>query len=174
MKLLLKLSLVLLVVTLISCGTDYSDQKADSEFQFEQYITNSGIQDSFKLESGLYFISREEGDGKMPESGDNVLIEYRVYTLDSTYIVDNEVSTNKYQFTLYSSTVLSSSNYSIPYGMVGLHEGLTYMKEGGKATMIIPFDLAFNQYVVDNLPRFMNFRVEVNLINITEVPSIPE
>ncbi|MFB6340718.1 FKBP-type peptidyl-prolyl cis-trans isomerase [Saccharicrinis sp. FJH62] len=172
MKLFLKLSLVLLVVTLISCGTDYSAEKADSEMQFDEYIKDAGIPDSDRLESGLYFISKEEGDGKMPVSGDEVLIEYRVYTLDSTYIQDNEASADKYQFTLYGSSELSS--YAIPYGMVGLHEGLTHMREGGKATMIIPNDLAFAHRVVDNLPRFMNFRMEVNLINITEVPSIPE
>ncbi|MFB6317358.1 FKBP-type peptidyl-prolyl cis-trans isomerase [Saccharicrinis sp. FJH54] len=169
MKLLLKLSFLLLVVTLISCGTDYSAEKADSEMQFDEYIKAAGIPESDKLESGLYLIPREEGDGKMPESGDKVIIEYRVYTLDSMYIQDNELSANKFEFTLYGSNELASSNYSIPYGMVGLHEGLTHMKEGGKATMIIPFNLAFNQYVVDNLPRYMNFRVEVQLINISEV-----
>ena len=167
MKIFLRLSLVLLVITLISCGTDYSGEKADSELQFQEYIAEAGIPDSFRLESGLYFIPREEGDGRTPKSGDDVLIEYRVYTLDSMYLQDNESSIYKYGFTLYGSTELSS--YSIPEGMVGLHEGLTHMREGGKATMIIPNDLAFAHRVVDNLPRYMNFRVEVHLINVTEV-----
>lgn len=154
-----------MVVLLLACGEDFSDDRAASELQFEEYIADAGIADSYKLESGVYFIPRVEGEGKMPESGDEIIIEYRVYTLDSMYIQDNESTTPKQEFTLNGSVL---NNQTIPYGMEGLHEGLALMKEGAQATMIVPFDLAFAHYQVNNLPRFMNYRLEVKLINIKE------
>lgn len=165
MKLFAKLSILFFAVLLFACGENFDDDREASKLKFDEYIKEAGIAESYMLESGMYFIPRSEGSGVMPEAGDEVVIEYRVYTLDSTYIQDNEATAFKYAFTLYGTDINSQT---IPYGMQGLHEGLELMKGGSVATMIIPNDLAFAHREVNNLPRFINYRLEVTLLSVNE------
>lgn len=166
MKLLLKTLLLLLVVALVACGEDYSDEKKAAQVEFDNYISKAGIDESFKLESGIYLISHINGDGDFPNVGDELVISYSIYNLDSILIAENLDRTNKQSIPLMDNSLLSG--FSLPYAIRGLHEGLLKMREGETATIIIPFSLALEHRTEAGIPRFSSFRYEVKLINIDE------
>lgn len=158
------------IIVLASCGEDFSDERDKARLDFENYVLNAGIHDSLMKESGVYYIKRIEGDGKIPTSGDEVLIEYTVYSIDSTFAGSNTTVINKTPFPLFDNNYLTSN--VIPFGMRGMHEALSYMREGEVATVLVPFEQAFEHREVSGFPRFSSWRIELKLILFYE--NIPE
>jgi FKBP-type peptidyl-prolyl cis-trans isomerase len=97
--------------------------------QIEAYITEKEIE-AIKTGTGLrYFIYERGEDGVKAEDGKKAVISYEVTLLDGTkcYSTDEHPE----EFTIGSDIAES-----------GLHEGITYMREGDKAIIIIPSHLA--------------------------------
>ncbi|MQY78083.1 MAG: hypothetical protein GH151_02640 [Bacteroidetes bacterium] len=95
--------------------------------------------------SGLYYIEEEEGTGIQPVEGDTCIVNYIAQTIYGRVFETNIEDTASY-YGIYQ--------YNFPYTpveivlgaenvMEGWSEGLSYMKEGGKATLIIPYKLTF-------------------------------
>lgn len=80
--------------------------------------------------SGLVYHSLVEGAGKSPTLSSTVEVHYHGTLSDGT---------------VFDSSVERGQTISFPLGNViaGWQEGLQLMKEGGKATLIIPSDLAY-------------------------------
>jgi len=93
--------------------------------------------------SGLYYIEEEEGTGVQPIEGDTVSINYIAYTIHGYIIVTNILEVAN-QYNMWQSNVTYE-----PFEFIlgsqeiweGLNEGISYMKEGGKAKLIIPYRL---------------------------------
>ena len=168
MKLLFKTLLLLLVVALVACGEDYSDEKKAAQLEFDDYISQLGIDESFHLESGVYLIPRVDGTGALPKAGDELVVSFSIYELDSTFVTSNINVTNKQEIILMDNSFLTG--YELPIAVRGLHEGLLKMREGETATLIIPFSLALEHRKSSTygLPRFSSLRYELTLINIDE------
>jgi len=83
-----------------------------------------------ETESGLHYLIYNPGKGEKAEPGMKAMIEYSISLLDGTV--------------LYSSKEIGPKPFHIEKDNVeqGLHEGVTYMRVGDKAKIIVPFYLA--------------------------------
>lgn len=116
--------------------------------------TNSG--EGVTTASGLQYIVVQEGTGPAPQAGEIVSVHYKG--------------------TLQDGTVFDSSydrgepiTFPLGQGMVipGWDEGIALMKKGGKATLIIPPDLAYGeQGAGSDIPPNATLTFEVELVDI--------
>lgn len=110
--------------------------------------------DAVKTDSGLVYYSMTEGEGKQPEVSNTVEVHYHGTLVDGT---------------VFDSSVDRGQTISFPLGGVikGWQEGLAMMKEGGKATLIIPSDLAYGDAGSgDTIPPGATLKFEVELFKV--------
>ena len=159
---------VLTAVLFSSCATDYTKDREQAQADFDKYILDNAIPDSFKLRSGsgVYVIPIAKGRGNMPKAGETVSIRYSVWYIDSTFVYDNYTNINPTDIKLFDQNYLSQ--YVFPVSMPGLHEGLMHIREGGKATILIPSKQAFDHRKVAGIDRFSSFIVRVEITNLDE------
>ncbi len=119
----------------------------------EQYILENNITTEAK-ESGLYYIETEAGTGLLPQQGDTVDVHYTGRLVDST-VFDTSVGGDPFSFAL-------GTGYVIP----GWDEGITYMKEGGKATLIIPSVLGYGSSGSGSIPPYSTLIFDVELVDV--------
>lgn len=143
-----------LIFTLImlapGCVKNDEDKRRDHELKvIQEYLKTNGITDESKTEGGIYFIGDTTGNTASPEEGDYVIISYVGRFLESMEIRETSYDSLKSQW----SAAGTYKNYlygpiMIPLGksITGINEGLSLMKEGGNATLIIPSDKAFYDY----------------------------
>jgi FKBP-type peptidyl-prolyl cis-trans isomerase len=53
----------------------------------------------------------------------------------------------------------------------GLEEGITYMKEGGKATLLIPSKLAYGTSGLYNIPGYTPLLFDIQLVKVIPGPG---
>ncbi len=122
--------------------------------EIASYIADNKIEVR-PTESGLYFIETTTGKGKTPVPGNEVSVHYKGTFLDGR-VFDTSIGKEPIVF---------------QYGMGGLipgfMEGISLMKEGGKATIIVPSNLAYgqgNQMIPPHTPLLF----ELELVTVTE------
>lgn len=97
----------------------------------QKYLAENGKKSAVKTtESGLQYEELTAGKGAMPTAQDTVKVHYRGTLIDGTEF-DSSYSRNE--------PVSFPLNGVIP----GWTEGLQLIKEGGKARLVIPADLAY-------------------------------
>ena len=125
-------------------GTDYEAAELD---QINDYLTSNNITIQPK-ESGLYYIEHTAGTGSSPEVGDSVSINY-IGKLLNGHIFRTNLEDVAKRFNLWS-IYDEYKPYTFIVGdttmLIGLSEGIPYMKEGGFASLLLPSKLAFNDY----------------------------
>lgn len=129
----------------------YSPDEEDE--LLEQYLLENNITTEDK-ESGLYYIETETGTGVQSQLGDTVDVHYTGRLIDST-IFDTSAGGDPFSFTLGTGYVIS-----------GWDEGITYMKEGGKATLIIPSELGYGSSGSGSIPPYSILIFDVELVDI--------
>lgn len=104
--------------------------KKDGEEFIESFLSCND--DATKTDSGLVFCPMVEGTGASPSATDVVEVHYHGTLTDGT---------------TFDSSVDRGQTISFPLNGVikGWTEGLQLMKEGGKATLICPPDLAYGE-----------------------------
>lgn len=110
--------------------------------------------EAIKTESGLVYYSMKEGEGKQPTASNSVEVHYHGTLVDGT---------------VFDSSVDRGQTITFPLGGVikGWQEGLAMMKEGGKATLIIPSDLAYGDAGSgDVIPPGATLKFEVELFKV--------
>jgi FKBP-type peptidyl-prolyl cis-trans isomerase len=122
----------------------------------EEFIANflDCNDEAVKTESGLVFYSMKEGEGKSPALSDTVEVHYHGTLTDGT---------------VFDSSVDRGQTISFPLGGVikGWQEGLAMMKEGGKATLVIPSELAYGDAGSgDTIPPGATLKFEVELFKV--------
>lgn len=100
--------------------------------QIQYYIESLGDTVHSLKPSGLYYVESLAGTGRTPVLTDTVRIKYKGMFLDRVVFDSNISSTTTLKFVLGKNEVIS-----------GLEEGVKYMKEGGKAKLVIPSGLAY-------------------------------
>jgi len=123
----------------------------------EEFIQNflDCNDDAKKTESGLVYCSMKEGTGKTPSASSTVEVHYHGTLTDGT---------------VFDSSVERGQTISFPLGGVikGWQEGLKLMKEGGKATLVIPSDLAYGDSGSgDVIPPGATLKFEVELFKVS-------
>jgi FKBP-type peptidyl-prolyl cis-trans isomerase len=124
--------------------------------QLQSYLNSLGDTVYVKKTSGLYFIETLAGTGRTPIDKDTVFLRYKTNYLDGRLLQSNLDSEEPFSFILGSGTVI-----------LGLDEGVRYMKNGGKAILITPSPLAYGPsgwypYIAGYTP----FRWQIELVDV--------
>lgn len=122
----------------------------------KDFITNflDCNEEAIQTDSGLVYYSMVEGTGAQPTIADTVEVHYHGTLIDGT---------------VFDSSVDRGQTISFPLGNVikGWQEGLAMMKEGGKATLVIPSDLAYGEAGTgDSIPGGATLKFEVELFKV--------
>lgn len=142
----------------IRSATEIDSEKTE---EIKSYMSSHNLT-AEPTESGLYYIETKAGKGNDLVAGDSVSILYT--------------------FKLANDTVFDSSDGKTPlYCIVGqmfpgLNEGLSKMKRGGKATLIMPYKIAFgdrfNPYIP--VPPFSTIVADIEVLpNIVRPQPAP-
>ena len=132
---------------------EYNDEQRGNEtVDIEKYLKENGI-DVKPTASGLYYIEREKGTGPAPKTGDKVKVWYTGKLLDGT-VFDASSNRNKaFEFPLGQGHVIK-----------GWDIGIAMMKQGGKATLVIPSNLGYGERGSgQRIPPFAPLVFEVEL-----------
>jgi len=122
----------------------------------QEYIDNflDCNEEAVKTDSGLIYYSMVEGAGAQPTTSNTVEVHYHGTLTDGT---------------VFDSSVDRGQTISFPLSGVirGWQEGLAMMKEGGKATLVIPSDLAYGDSGSgDTIPPGATLKFEVELFKV--------
>jgi FKBP-type peptidyl-prolyl cis-trans isomerase len=155
--------LLLLAVTLVlslgSCDPAKKYEKREKA-EIQNFISSNGDL-NFELQpSGLYYCEVLTGTGRTPIIHDSAYVFLKVKFLDETVYYTNEGK---------DTLVFPVAEGGLIYG---LDEGLTLMKEGGKASLLVPSSLAYgtsgNGY---GIPGYTPLLYEVQLVRVKPAPT---
>jgi len=122
----------LISAVLTSCKEKEEFTAEDERKMIESFLKENEI-DVEPTESGLYYIELIEGPGSSPVTGDSVDVYYTGYYL-SGRILDHNLYSDPLRVIIGEHGVIA-----------GMEEGLTYIKEGGEALLVIPSKLAYGE-----------------------------
>jgi FKBP-type peptidyl-prolyl cis-trans isomerase FkpA len=130
---------------------------------YEKVILHQFIQeeklDVNPLPSGIYFLNLKAGSGKKVEPGDTVTVHYEGRFLNGKF---------------FDSTIKRKQPFQFVYGtewqvVKGLEEAIGMMREGEKALIILPSELAFGNTGSSNnaIPPFTSLIFEVEILKVS-------
>lgn len=128
--------LFLLIFSFTSCSNETAieedveteiDYDLQNEISIQQYILDNNLTVE-KTDSGLYYSIEEPGTGIMPLPDSFVTVTYIMTNLNG--IVFDEIDN-------------PGASFNLKEVITGFREGLTLLKEGGSAKLIIPSKLAY-------------------------------
>jgi FKBP-type peptidyl-prolyl cis-trans isomerase len=144
--------LFLPVIIILIVGACKSKEEKELEL-IQEYLTKNNITTE-PTASGLYYIETKAGDGLQAEAGDVVTVDYTGKFIDGE-IFDSSIEYEPFSFTLGEGNVIK-----------GWDEGIAYMKENGKATLIIPSSLGYGSYDYSSIPAYSTLIFDVELIDV--------
>ncbi len=149
-----QISLVFLFAILFSsCSKDKKLQQEEQDL-LQQYLIDNNITTS-PTASGLYYIETLPGTGDLPTTGQTVTVHYTGTLIDGTKFDSSYDRGQPFPFNLGMGQVIK-----------GWDEGISYMKKDGKATLIIPSELAYGANGAGVIPPYSTLIFTVELINI--------
>lgn len=151
-SILLLLSAVVFVF-LQSCNPARKYEK-DEKNAINNYLSSNNTLNFEKKESGLYYLQVTEGTGVTPIAHDTAFIQYTVKFLDGT-VYDSNVGKADWEFPVGEG-----------YAISGIDEGVTYMKVGGKSTLLIPSSLGYGTTGYYTIPGYTPLLFEVTLTKV--------
>lgn len=148
MKLEAKL-ITLVITTLFFAGCETGDPYEKEKLAIKAYLLENNYTAEPKA-SGLYYIETKAGTGATPAYGKRVRVKYT-----GTYTDGTTFDSGTFDFTLGVGQVIE-----------GWDEGIGYMKEGGRAILIIPSDLAYGPDGQGDIPGYTPLVFSVELLDI--------
>jgi len=158
----MKYTLMLLVIAFFaSCSLEENnntpspfivdvDYDALNEQEITEYLANNNLK-AEKSESGLYYVIQEEGTGEQPDSSSNVTVTYKGY-LTSGRVFDEQAG--------------DGIDFNLQRLIPGFSEGITLLREGGKAKLIIPSRLAYRNSGVGSIPPGAVLIFDIGLVSV--------
>ncbi len=156
----LKSSKITLIAVFIMWGfsdcnkQETAQQKYDREQEtLQKYIADNHIT-TLPTYTGLYYIETPPaGTGEKASYGRIVSVFYEGRLLDGT--VFDSTDSIPFTFTVGISNVIP-----------GWHEGLQLMRDGGKATLIIPSTLGYGPYGSGTIPPYTSLVFDIEVTNV--------
>jgi len=126
------------------------ERKAEGRAYLEQAAAEEG---AIRTASGLVYKELRAGTGPSPQPTDKVKVHYHGTLVDGT---------------VFDSSVERGQPASFPLNRVipGWQEGLQMMKVGGKARLVIPSELAYEDRMMGSIPPGSTLVFEVELLDI--------
>ena len=150
-------NIVLIIISIIAFSWTSCDKEVDQAEEemklLNQYLADNQITTEPEA-SGLYYIETEAGTGLQPQQGETVDVHYTGKLIDGT-VFDTSVGGSSFSFTL-----------GIGYVIPGWDEGIGYMKEGGKAILIIPSKLGYGSSGIGSIPPYSTLIFDVELVDV--------
>jgi FKBP-type peptidyl-prolyl cis-trans isomerase len=145
--------LSLIIIT--GCNPSATWKKQEKEM-IQTYLKTLGDTVVTLKPSGLYYIELLEGVGTSPVVRDTVSLHYKGMFLDGVVFDSNTSSSAPFEFIVGSGEII-----------LGIDEGVRYMKPGGVARLITPSSLAFGpEGIWGIVPGYTPLRWEIELISI--------
>jgi FKBP-type peptidyl-prolyl cis-trans isomerase len=131
--------------------------------QIEKYIVDSKIK-ATPTASGLYYTETQKGKGALAKAGNEVTVNYTGKLLNGQVFDSSEGKPEPFKFILGQGMVIP-----------GWEEALLLMAKGGKATLLIPSNLAYgNRGAGGVIPPFAPLTFEIELVDINTKPAPPQ
>ena len=130
----LVLLVAILMLSLGSCDPARKYEKEESA-KIQNYLSSNSNLNFVLKPSGLYYFEVEAGSGRLPVKHDTVYTKFTGKLLDGTIFGTNVGEPD---------SLISLLGEGWPFS--GFDEGITYMREGGKAMFLIPSKLAYGSY----------------------------
>ncbi|GAA4813580.1 peptidylprolyl isomerase [Litoribaculum gwangyangense] len=147
--------------------------KAEAIIKASKEKFNKQEAESILLESGLKYFISEKGTSEKLKEGDKVSIHYAVYFEDGKLLETSKLETaealdavneNRNEAGRYQPIdVEISPNAPI---IAGLKESLKQLGIGDKATIFIPYHLAYGEYGTRGIPGKSNLIFEVEVVKL--------
>lgn len=135
----------------------YMEQaRAAEDSTMKDYIAKNKIKVA-PTESGLYFISKKAGKGAQAVAGQKVAVHYTGKLLDGTKFDSSIDRGEPIEFILGQGQVIP-----------GWDEGISMMKEGEKAVLLIPSKLAYGERGNQVIPPCAPLVFDVELVKVGE------
>ena len=131
----------------VSCNkvSDWDEEMT----KLDEYLLENNIT-AEPTYSGIYYIETLAGSGVPADGGDRVRVKY-----SGTFLNGNEFDSGEFEFTIGIGQVIR-----------GWDEGINYMKEGGKAILIIPSNMAYGSPGSQSIPGYTTLLFEVELLDV--------
>lgn len=131
------------------------DKSSEEVSKIKKYVSDNSVT-AKPTTSGLYYIEQVKGTGQKAKAGDKVKVWYTGKLFDGTVFDASSNRNEAFQFTLGEGRVIK-----------GWDEGIAMMNVGGKATLIIPSNLAYGERGSgQRIPPFSPLIFEVELQDI--------
>jgi FKBP-type peptidyl-prolyl cis-trans isomerase len=149
-RVLFPLVAIVLIISVVSCDPTTKLRKQENE-QIQNYLAQNSNLNFVKQPSGLYYLEVVAGTGTSPIRTDSAYVKYTGKFLDGT---------------VFDSNVASGKLYGFIIGMniTGFDEGITLMKPGGKATLLIPSSLAYGTAGTYGISGYTPLLFDVELV----------
>ena len=151
--------LALLFVFFISCNDEELpvEEKAldcvsQNDQKIQEYLTENNLE-AEKTASGLYYIIEEEGTGVRPTTTDDVRIAYKGYFLNGK---------------VFDQSPPEGRSFNLKGVIKGWTEGITYFKEGGSGTLLVPSNLGYGSEDYMGIPGCSVLIFDIDLIDVEE------
>lgn len=125
-------------------GTDPAEEEMK---RIAEFLELNGISEDPKP-SGLYYLEITEGDSLTPVAGDTVGINF-IQSNIMGYVSNTNIEEKAKEYNLWDpSFTYEPLRFKLGDStmIAGINEGVSYMKFGGDANLIIPSSLAFENY----------------------------
>ena len=170
-----KIWIYLTVNQIISTGeiTEYNKEKLEREKKEDEMLTQYVLTKYDKAEkksSGLFYVNLSEGSGRKAEYGDRVKVNYSVW--DTTgRIIDTSIEEIAKKGGIYRDNVLYSPfefNLGDDALISGWSIGISNMREGGHAVLVIPSKLAYGEEKYRSIEPNTPLVFEIYLLKVSE------
>jgi len=157
-KTILLLAAVTTFILLNSCNPATKFEKEEAA-TIEDYLTNNSNLNFSIQPSGLYYLELEAGTGRQPITSDTASVIYTGSFLDGR-VFDTNVGSDLLTRPVNEGLLI-----------LGFDEGITLMKEGGKALLLIPSNLAYGTQGYYGVPGYTPLLFDVELVSVKPGPG---
>ncbi len=134
-----------------------NEARRDNEMQSIERFLSENDYVVEPTETGLYFIDVVEGTGKQAAAGKKVKVHYTGTFLSGEKFDSSHDRNAPIEFTLGRGEVIK-----------GWDDGIVMMKEGGKAKLVIPSNLAYGSQPRGSIKAYSPLFFEVELVEVIE------
>ncbi len=132
-------------VLMSGCIKDNSGEIAAREqTEIDTYLADHNISKDTKTADGIYYVEETAGTGDSIKFGDYMVINFTGRNIDGSLIETNDSATAAAAGTYNQYYVYHPLKLKFGYSLPGINVGISYMRAGGKATLIIPSAMATN------------------------------
>lgn len=128
-------------------------QKEEAQ-QLQKYLMDNKITVK-PTPSGLFYIEKVKGTGPQPVRGDRVSVHYTGTLLNGKKFDSSFDRNVPFGFNLGKGQVIK-----------GWDEGIAMMRQGGKAILIVPSNIAYGERSMGEIPPFATLVFEVELLEV--------